>query len=470
MAETTTRAAQPEVSLCQTIETRDGTLTKDARMTNAFRDPTSQGQAFTKRPGTSVAGLAQPPLNQPPQGTLTWNFRPIVIQGDVLYDINSGATWAIPSVTTAGQQYSTLSDVPPGESFLKSADGLWRFDGSSVTKVTDVNYPAQTVPGIVYLDGTYYVMDTTGNVRASAFEDPSTWPPLQFIQADFSLGAGAGISRHLNYICAFYVYGLQLYYDAGNSPGIPLSPVGNAAFTTGCAHGRSIQEITDTTFYIARNKQFGKSVQMIQGLQCTVISTPPIERVLNRSNFAACHSWAIKTVGHTFYGITLPDIGITLVYDTITQDWAHWTSFYNGNEQFFSCINYLNDGVHDLFQDLATGHVVAMLPTNTSDVTGQIVVHSYTPNLDWGNMDWKRFAAVYLMADTQAAGSQLFMQYSDDDYQTFSALRAIDMSSVRKMLQRCGRSRRRAFSFLYVANTPLKVYSAQFDMSMGPAA
>jgi hypothetical protein len=454
----------PVVPLLQRIATRDGTLDKDSKMVNCFAEVSPVGNSTVKRPGTIAVRATAAGTSQ---GQFLVNSIPFAIQNDVIYNTNTGTTTAIPGVATTGQQYSTLSDAPLGTSLLKSPSGLWKFDGTTVTKITDVNYPALTVTGIMELDGSYYVMDSTGAIRGSALQDPMTWPALNFISADVTLGVGVGIHRHLNYVVAFYSTGTQFYYDAGNSPGIALGPVGNASWTTGCANGRSIANMSDVTYFVGRTHKQGKTVQQFSGLSIVAISNPFVEKILNLSTMATVHSFTTKTAGHSFYGLTLVDLGITLVYDDVTTEWALWSSVVNGVEQYFTGINYLGTGTQDLFQDSSTGTVVAMTPMAYTDTTGPINIFVRTPCYDFGTLKWKRYAAMFLLADT--VSSTLSVRFSDDDYQTYSAYRTVDMSSVRKMLQRCGRSRRRSWDFLHTANTPLKLYSMQLDLTVGPS-
>lgn len=450
----------------QVLSTRDGTLAKDSKMVNCFMEPTPEGKAAIKRPGTAyVAAFAN---NGLPQGQFLLGDAPFCIQNDIVYNTATGVAYPIPSVATTGQTYSVLSDVPFGNSLLKSAGGLWRILNTSgapvITKVTDSNYPAITVAGIVYLDGTYYVMDNTGTVYGSALQDSTTWPALNFISADATLGLGAGITRHLNYIVAFYTHGTQFYYDAGLTPGLPLLSVGNAAWTTGCGAGGSIREASDITFFLSKTRQYGRTISKFEGLSLSKISTPFIERILNRSTLIGLTSFNIKTAGHTFYGFTLPDQNVTLVYDVVFDDWHVWTSVVNGVEQEFTGVNYLGSGTQDLFQDTSTGNVMAMLPTVYTDATGVIGVFIRTPNYTWGTEKRKRYAALFLAADT--IDSTANVRYTDDDYQTFSVYRPIGLNGPRKMLQRCGMSRMRAWDIAHTGNTPFRLFDIELNLSM----
>lgn len=443
------------ISWCHAITTRDGTLSSDSKMVNCFLEPTENGNALVKRAGTAYVL----PQSGTAQGQFLVNTTPYSIISDRIYPTNGGTSFAIPSVTVAGQPYAVLSNVPPGTTLFKSASGLWIFNGTTVTKVTDANYPSTTVAGLTYLDGVYYVMNTQGQIQGSGLEDPTTWPALDFIQADFTLGQGAAIDRHLNYIVAYYTQGVQFYYDANAAPngsGIALGPVGNAAWRTGCAAGGSVVEMSDITFFMAQTATQGKTIQTFNGLQMSSISTPFVEKILNRSNLSTVWSFGIKIQGHQFYVLTLLDLNITLAFDLITAQWQVWSSTVNGVEQYFVGRHYLGDGSRDLLQDNSTGKTMQMLQSLYVDATGPLPVTSITTDYDWGTMNWKRFAAMFQFGDT--ATTTVNVSFSDDDYQTFSVARGIDMSSVRKMLRNCGSSRRRAWKMVHSDNTPLRLY------------
>ena len=68
-------------------------------------------------------------------------------------------------VTVPGLPFDFIqTDVAAGTVgfvFKSTADAFY-YDGSTVTQITDGDYPATTVRGIAYLDGTYYVMDPDG--------------------------------------------------------------------------------------------------------------------------------------------------------------------------------------------------------------------------------------------------------------------------------------------------------------------
>lgn len=451
------------ISWANPIGTRDGTLTKDAKMVNCFVEPSQNGSAVVKRPGSFYLTTQQVIPHGTAQGIVgNTNAGPWAIVNDNLYALNGLGSIAIPSITIAGQPYSQAQNFPDTNTlYLKSNVGLWKWIvGGTITKVTTGTYPPLTVFGIAELDGVLYVMDNNGKIFGSAINDGTTWLALDFVQADGSFGQGAAIHKHLQYVCAFYTQGLVLYYDANAAPngtGIALGQVSSAIWSTGSSPViDSLQELSDTTYWVAQTIEFRRSVQTLQGLQLVQISTPYIEKILNLSTLIGAFSVAISPVGHQFYVVCLPDLNISLAYDASSQQWAVWTSTVASIQQYYAMRFAFNNGVQQLAQDITTGLPVVIDSNTFVDVTGNIQVTCVTPNHDWGTMNWKRFGYMNQFADT--VNSTVSVSFSDNDYQTFSVPRTIDLSTVRKQLRNCGSSRRRAWMIQHTGNTPLKLY------------
>lgn len=68
----------------------------------------------------------------------------------------------------------------------------------------------------------------------------------------------------------------------------------------------------------------------MQGLETVQVSTPDVERILNKSTLATVYSFGVKIAGHAFYVLTLTDQNITLVYDMTSKTWAIWSSLTAG--------------------------------------------------------------------------------------------------------------------------------------------
>jgi len=183
-----------------------------------------------------------------------------------------------------------------------------------------------TVPGVVYLDGYFFVMDEDGTIYNSGLGDATAWGALDFITANIEPGSGIAIAKSQNYVIALKAWSTEFFYDAGNATGSPLSPVLSAFTLVGCASGDSVANIDGTVAWVSKTRQKGRAVHLMNGLTQTKVSTPDIERILNADTLANVYSYGVKISGHTFYVLGLKASNITLVYDLTSGLWTPWTS------------------------------------------------------------------------------------------------------------------------------------------------
>lgn len=218
------------------------------------------------------------------------------------------------------------SGIIPVRLFIKSNLDAWVFDGVIVTKVTDPDYPATTVPGVAYLDGAIYVMDDKGVVYGSDLGDPLAWNALNFISANSEADAGVCLARQLQYIIAFKSYSVEVFYDAGNPTGSPLAKVQSALLEVGMASATSAAYSENTVYFVANSREKGRSILKMEGYTPQSVSIPGVERILNADDLATVWAFCIKISGHFFYVLTLKTSGITLAFDSKTGVWGRWTN------------------------------------------------------------------------------------------------------------------------------------------------
>ena len=232
-----------------------------------------------------------------------------------------------------------------------------------------------TVPGIVFLDGYFAVMDTNAIIRTCALNDPMTWNALDFIGANVEPGVGKAIAKTQSYIIAFKEWSTEFFYDAGNPTGSPLSPVTNGFNLVGCANGDSVANLDGILFWVSQTRQKGRGVHMMRGLQEMQVSTPDVERVLNLSTLATVYSFGVKIAGHAFYVLTLVDQNITLVYDMTSKTWAQWSSLTLGTSKSVTSITLVNTTATVVCtgHGLTDGDPVLIAGANQSAYNGQFV-------------------------------------------------------------------------------------------------
>ena len=406
-------------------------------------------------------------------------------------------------------------------------------------QIVDPNYPPATVKGIVYLDGTYYVMTPGGAIQGSAINNPFSWSSLNVIQCQAEPDAGIALFRQLNLICAFGDYSVEFFYDAGNPVGSPLLPYSSSLLEMGCASANSIAQAANTLYFMGKGKQKGRSIFSLVGTAPKLISTPFVDRILNADSLSDVKSYYIKISGHSFYILTLVNSKITLVCDITTNTWSKWTqqslrtriapealtwldgiatltltghsaspgdyitiasalpSGWNGNyiinvidantmtfelannpgvyvssglvsyytETYFNMASYSKAGNLDLVQDSTTGTVYALDIGTYQDNSLPIKYFIRTTKVDGGSNKEKYFSKFELIGDKNPGTA--YVRYSNDDYQTWSNFRSMNLNSQRTQLYRTGRGRRRAYEIINYDNGPVRLEAMEITITEG---
>lgn len=469
-------AAEPLIPLVVPIGTRDGTLTKDSRMVNCFAEQGESGWAAIKRPGTTVGATVPSGVAQ---GIGIHNGGVWAIVSDLIYRIDLGgapSSTFIPGIISPNQQYQFLSDIVVGMSGFKSQYGGWAINGAVISKIVDPNFPALTCQGAAWLNGTTYVVDINSpsgrNVlRGSALNDPLTWPPLNFLATSTASGIAVYCCKYLSYVAVFTTYGLQMYYDAGNPTGLPLSPVQSASWLTGCGSANSVVQVVDDLYFVSNSTTTGYAVSVLRGLTITKISTPEIDRMLTLQAYTIVSAQAFQVLGHWFYvlqGNTGSGESISIAYDITSGMWGQWTSFVAGAETAFVGIHCITANQVYYMQDRLSGTCLLLNRSATQDDIGTvrgtqpIYTRVVTKPYDWNSLKRKFMTAVYFIADT--VSTTVALSYTDNDYQTFSNPRSIDFSTEKKFGLRFGSARRRAWQILHTGATSLKIYAMEVDV------
>lgn len=433
----------------------------------------------------------------------------------------------------------------PTKAFIKSTKDAWVWDGTTVTKVVDADYPATTVFGVAYLDGTIYVMDSKGVIYGSDLLAPTSWNALNFISAISEADAGVAIARQLDNIIAFKESSIEFFYNAGNAVGSPLAKVPNALLEIGLAgSGGSIAYSDNGMFFMAQHRQKGRTIMKFEGTTPKEMSNPWVDRILYGDDLATVFGFVVRLQGHTFYMLTLKTSAITLVLDeTYNKQWlftklkarpnitatslvvqsngsilvtlpsVHAASdgdpvviaggtpaAVNGsfNLRYDTAIHsasqfsyvpatsvsgsitgtitvtlysssqfpgaYYARGVNvDLILDETTGDIYKFDPLVFQDSGAPIDCQIVTDIEDFGTDTPKSYAALSLIGDTLIGNC--LVRYSNDDYQTFSKYRLIDMSKKRKRATQLGSAERRSWQFRYTGNTAFRLSQAQPDIT-----
>lgn len=440
----------------------------DSRLLNAYVERGEQeGEYFIyERPGLSEQ--SRPPAgNAAGSGLFTWNNDVYSIFADKLY--RNGVAVA-GTVNTAGGVYrfDSCLGATPKLLFGNGVEAYYYDTSGGLVNITDADFPSTFVKGWFYLNGTNYVMTPTAFIQGDDINDPSSWNPLNIIQAQIEPDAGIALAKQLVYGVALKQLSAEVFYDAGNPTGSPLGRVEGAKQNYGCLSSDSVQDLGGILLWLGWSKDGAAQVLKMENLKVDIVSTKPIERLLEGAVLTNVFSWNIKLEGHRFYVLTLKDENLTLAYDIGENMWSQWTDT-NGNYLpiVASCAT---PDLRHIVQHETNGRLYLVSSDYATDAGDLIDVNVYTPNFDGGTKRVKQLGMMFFDTDQKVSGT-LKVRCNDDDYnpKAWTNFRPVDMNLQKPYLDACGTFIRRAYHFQFkepVRMPRLKAVDLQIDLGV----
>jgi hypothetical protein len=307
-------------------------------------------------------------------------------------------------------------------------------------------------------------MTPEGYINGSELEDPSAWDPLNSILAQIEPDPGVALAKQMSYIIAFKGWSTEVFYDAQEPTGSPLGRVEGAKANIGCRHARTVQDLDGTLTWVGATRSGAAGVHAMSGIKVSEISTPPITRILQEADFTTVYSWNMAYNGHQFYVLTLPAENLTLVYDFEDKLWYRWTDP-NGN--YMPIVSAAtNSSQNIILQHETNGKLYEMSDVTYSDDGSIYAFDIYTPIFD-GGVRLNKIVNILEVVGDRIEGGIVEVSFSDDDYDTWSDPRAIDMSVDRPMEAEWGTFRRRAHHIRCVNNQPVRLEAIDLHMDLG---
>lgn len=466
---------------------------------------------------------------------------------DVWFIAIAGGTNALnPNVANGFYHFTqTSTSLTTPLLVFKSLKDLYSYNASlgTLTKLSNVaNYPSTTVPGMVYLDTWFFVMDPQGRIWNSAQNDPGTWTALGFTQMQNEPNGGVAIAKYLNFVVGFGVWTTEFFYDNANpAPGSPLQPQTTLPIQVGCAAGESVIEMQNSVVWVGQTRREGQSVYMFNGYTPQKISTAFVDRIIQSDPLTNISAFSVDAFGHSLYILTLRTSNLTLAYSFESQLWTMWsTSTQNGTETVVQLasdaygtvtannpnhgyldgdpvniagasindyngifnITYVDANTYtyqiatapaanpgsatssgfsencfrhvasaqimdtDYLQDPTNGLVYSLDENDYTDNGGPIDMRVVTDRWDGGTTMWKSLRRITLVSDIELFN--VMINYTDDDYQTYSTSRFMATSiGQRATITPGGRFRRRAFQIRHTQPAPFRAEALELELNPG---
>lgn len=340
------------------------------------------------------------------------------------------------------------------------------FTAERLAKILDADYPTTTVGRFAFIDGYPVIADASGLVWVGDLNSLTGWRASSYTSANTEPdGAGAGVFRHKDRIVMFGKTTIEFWYNAGNPSGSPLSRVDDATLRIGAP---AAVEAGDSIYFIGATANGVSGVYRLNGYQPEKISTPEIDSLLSYYVYGSSGDQYLSYAvigGQEAVILQYVTGGTALVY-YVGLGWGEFSmssSVYPGvcaYEYYENCLTF-------------TGSAGKIYKMNFNSPVYQDESASYTATLqstktDFGTEDLKTVREVALLgSDIQSSGTAT-LEYSDDDYSTWTTAGTFDLTKINPRIHRCGAFRGgRAWRLTHSANTAFRAQSLKFDFDIG---
>lgn len=241
-----------------------------------------------------------------------------ILSGQSLYRVDSSGNALIctgdtPSATGTAQMIFNGTQVG-----LRVNTEFFYITGTTITKVTDGDFPAAGIRSVDYIDGygAFNTNDDSGQWFISGLLDLSAYDALDFASAESSPD---GLLRVLANHKEMWLFGertTEVWVDTGSSP-FPFQQIPGSLMDRGIAAPMSAALLDNAPFWLGDDR----IVYRASGYTPSRISTFAVEEILRDVTVSDAEASTHSIGGHAFYVLKLPTADRTLVYDAATQIW-----------------------------------------------------------------------------------------------------------------------------------------------------
>lgn len=475
-----------KISLINDINWRDGGVSgKDEDLVNVFietirnKNIGDKRKYLLKRAGVSEA--VPNITNSTIRGMHFWEDQSklfVCINNDVhVVNVNTLVVTQIsnPISTTSGPVGFCEYLYDNNTTVIIMTDGttLIQIDSANtVTTCADADLPTPHLPSPVFLDGYLFLAkSSTADIYNSNLNNPMAWTAGDFISAEMEGDYIRRIAKLNNYLVAFGTYSIEYFWDAGNSPGSPMqrneTPIKINSFLGGWA------QYGNEVIYIGKDTGGQPDVFILKDFKIQNIGSNVVTRYLN-STTDGNSAWTgniIAMQGHVFY-ILNAGTTKTFICNLGENTNNNWTRIAWQNTNVFDITYATSVKTSSTIQtwfalDLATSVVYKFVDSVYQDIGTNFTCTIVTEPDNFGTYNRKMAHRLTVIADDPGVNSNVLVQWTDDDYQTYSTGVNVNLHADIPCAYRLGWFRDRAYKLTYTDNYPFRAQELEIDINKG---
>jgi len=473
------------VSLFREIALRDGgTSGKDEDYLNVFSEIVKQGKAGDQRRFIiKRAGSAQAIPSVGPEALRGIHFASdknklfySVGRNVYVYDFTAGVSSTITNVFITSSGTVGFSEFLYDDGSVKmvasdgtATSGIVTIDDSNVVVTSsDADIPAHD-PNIVFLDGYLFIVEANSSIiYNSENNNPLSFTVDAIIAPEQEPDQVTRLAKINNYLIAFGSTSIEYYWDAANAaPDSPMqrndTPIKINTYLAGFAiHGNAI-------YFIGADANGQPDVFVLKDFKLESIGTPSISRYLSSvtSTVASWKGAVVAIQGHVFYVI---NAGLNKSW-AIDVETGLVTRFAYQGESIFNVVtstNLFNTSSTRTYFSLGTDSAIYRFDETAYQDNGTNFLCSIvTEANDFGTLNRKSMHRLSILGDRPSENTNITIQWSDDDYQTYSSARTANLKQDLVCIRQLGWFRQRIFKFTYSDNYPFRIQDIEVDINKG---
>jgi hypothetical protein len=463
------------VSFITNPQQRGTDKTKDARlvnmMTEAVISPLGDGKKYyvKSRAGMTQSFSATAGVGR---GMYYWVISGtgyvMTVIGNKVY---SNGSLVLTLATSTGECGFTEFVSSTGVVSLVLLDGTNGYVFSNPTspgQITDPDFPTPHIPMPIFMDAYLFVAKAnTEDVYNSALNDPMSWQTDWYFSAEMYPDKIVALSKNNNYIYAIGSNSVEYLYDAAIATGSPLGRHDSAVQQFGCAAAGTVVQTEKEVIFVGETGNGGHTVWTIDGFKEKEIGISAVKAALlaEGSNLANSTAHCIRVSSQKLYVLCLT--ARTLVYSFDSQMWHEWQT---GTGVFVGGHGCDGPTGSAYILGATDGKTYTMNETIFTDAGTPIQCSITTAKLDFDNINRKfmhRLSLIGDVPDDTLVDSTVSIQWSDNDYKTWSAARALIFNGDFPSIPQLGQFRRRAFKISYTLPHLLRLEGMEVDINKG---
>lgn len=253
--------------------------------------------------------------------------------------------------------YDTYNNLKKGS--------IYNYITNTFTHITDLDFLGGS--HVVMIDG-YFIYNQIGssNMLSCDLNDGLTWDATKIARAESSSDKIIALGQTKGEMWVFGTNSIEVWYDAGNSPGFPFSKRVGSDMDVGCSAPYSIVSVSGNLMWLDSRRfivvsdfsQFFRSNS--SGYQATKLSTESIDAEIGSyATVSDCLASTYVDNGHVMAEFSFPSEEKTWVYDA-TMDMWHERSYHlsSNNIEYQSLTNfYVQNEKYTIAASLANNKV-----------------------------------------------------------------------------------------------------------------